>query len=183
MGQKRDAIGITPTVVAKDAPNLLKGCAFWEVKLLPSIATAIAADRIVELQTTEPEEVLARLVAAIAASAGLADREEALRTAILAREELSSTAIDGGLALPHARLPGLKAFTIALGRSREGVAFGAQDGRPVHIFLMLAGPEGEERQPDYLKLLRSATGFLRAEKERLLGLEDLTMAYALCQEY
>ncbi len=57
------------------------------------------------------------------------------------REELSSTAMDGGLAIPHAKVPRLERMYGAFGRSVEGVSFGAPDGGKSHLFFVLISPE------------------------------------------
>lgn len=58
-----------------------------------------------------------------------------------AREELSSTAMDGGLAIPHAKVPRLERMYGAFGRSPDGVSFGAPDGGRSHLFFVLISPE------------------------------------------
>ena len=58
-----------------------------------------------------------------------------------AREELSSTAMDGGLAIPHAKVPRLERMMGAFGRSLAGVHFGAPDGGRTHLFFVLISPE------------------------------------------
>ncbi len=59
---------------------------------------------------------------------------------VVAREELVSTAVGNGVALLHPRHlhpSKIKAPSILLGRSVEGVEFDAQDGKPVNLFFML----------------------------------------------
>jgi len=63
-----------------------------------------------------------------------------LRTKCLAREELLSTAVGDGVAIPHPRDPvaTLRAPAIVVfGHSRTGIAFGAADGLPVHLFFLM----------------------------------------------
>lgn len=149
---------------------------------MPSIASAIAPERVVDISDTEKGPALAKLVTALSNSSDNLDHERLL-AAINSREDLSPTGIGEGLALPHARLPELKSFVLGLGRLSQGVEFDAPDGQPVHLMCMLVGPDNPDRQPDYLKLLRSATQFMRNERDRLLSLDDVKMAYALFQEY
>jgi mannitol/fructose-specific phosphotransferase system IIA component (Ntr-type) len=59
-------------------------------------------------------------------------------TALFDREDVATTAIGGGIALPHARLPHLPACLATLGISHGGLDFAARDGQPVHLVLMLA---------------------------------------------
>ncbi len=60
---------------------------------------------------------------------------------LLKREELGTTAIGHGVAVPHCRAKGLKAPLLCLGLSREGVAFEAVDGKLSHVFFLLVSPE------------------------------------------
>lgn len=63
-----------------------------------------------------------------------------LRTKCLAREELLSTGVGNGVAIPHPRDPvaTLRAPAIVVfGRSTQGIDFGAADGKPVHLFFLM----------------------------------------------
>jgi PTS system nitrogen regulatory IIA component len=57
------------------------------------------------------------------------------------REELGTTAIGHGVAIPHCRTKGLKSPILLLGLSKEGVAFEAVDGKLSHAFFLLVSPE------------------------------------------
>jgi mannitol/fructose-specific phosphotransferase system IIA component (Ntr-type) len=60
---------------------------------------------------------------------------------LLRREEMGTTAIGHGVAVPHCRAAGLKAPALLLGLSREGVPFAAVDGELSHVFFLLVSPE------------------------------------------
>jgi len=60
---------------------------------------------------------------------------------IAKREELGSTGVGNGVALPHARLPSLKAPFALLARLRHPIDFDAIDGEPVDIVVLLLIPE------------------------------------------
>jgi PTS system fructose-specific IIA component/PTS system nitrogen regulatory IIA component len=66
-----------------------------------------------------------------------------LRDGVLAalfhREEIQSTALGQGLgmAIPHAKHPGVRGLVGVFGRSREGIDFASPDGQPAHLFIML----------------------------------------------
>lgn len=93
-----------------------------------------------ELKATNKRDVLAELIGVIAKRASACDPEAMLRI-FLEREQLGSTGIGDGIAIPHGKLAGLDATVVAFGRSRKGVAFEALDGKPVHLFFLLAAPE------------------------------------------
>lgn len=72
-------------------------------------------------------------------SGSITDRK-AYRAAILAREEQTSTAIEAGIAVPHAKSGCVKAPSLAAMKLREGVDYGAMDGQPTDLFFMIAAP-------------------------------------------
>ena len=80
-----------------------------------------------------------------------ADDEERVVSVLLAREQLGSTGIRDGLAIPHGKLPDLDGLTAALGIAKAGVDFGALDGEPSRVFIVLLSPEGAGG--DHLKAL------------------------------
>lgn len=80
--------------------------------------------------------------------------------AALNQEFLVSTDIEAGMAFPHARLPGLKALSFALGRSGDPLGWGAKGGRLVRLVFLLAVPATDSTQ--YLSLI---SGLARLAKE------------------
>jgi len=89
----------------------------------------------------EPKDAIA-LLAEKAATAGGID-PTAARRKVLDREQLVSSALGNGLALPHARVPGLAQAQIAVGLSLEGIDFDAPDGRPVRLVILMLTPEAD----------------------------------------
>ncbi|MBU1080693.1 MAG: PTS sugar transporter subunit IIA, partial [Spirochaetes bacterium] len=67
------------------------------------------------------------------------------------REKLSSTGIGEGVAIPHALMEGVAATTMAVARLAEPVDFDAEDGGPVDLVFMIAGPRSDTG--GHLKLL------------------------------
>lgn len=65
---------------------------------------------------------------------------EAVRTAVLARERQHPTGLCDGLAFPHARVPGLETVAMACLTLKTPVDFGALDGRPADIVCLLVAP-------------------------------------------
>ena len=90
--------------------------------------------------------------------------------AVMKREKLGTTGMGDGVAIPHAKLDGIKGIVGAFGRSSAGLDFSAVDGESVHVvFLILSSSSKSEphlnalrkvmsaiRQPNVLKFLRSA---------------------------
>ncbi|MEZ5065010.1 MAG: PTS sugar transporter subunit IIA [bacterium] len=89
---------------------------------------------------------------------------EALTDDLAAREVMGSTGVGGGIAFPHARVSFLPGIRLAFVRTRQPVPYDALDGRPVDLFLAVAGPVQGRR--DYLVVLGSLSYLFRSELTR-----------------
>jgi PTS system nitrogen regulatory IIA component len=103
------------------------------------IVDLLGPDAVLELAGRTSDAVLAELAAPVARAAGLDPAQ--LGAALAERERLGSTGVGEGVAIPHARVPGLAQLAACFGRSREGIAFQAIDGKPARLFLALFAPE------------------------------------------
>ena len=97
----------------------------------------------IDVRARDKTRLLRHLSAQAASELGL-DADE-VSNLIAEREELGSTGVGNGVALPHARLRGLKAPFGLLARLREGIDFAAIDDRPVDIVFLLLLPETADR--------------------------------------
>ncbi len=61
---------------------------------------------------------------------------------LMEREELGSTGIGQGIAIPHGKSDTVSDLAAAFGVSADGVSFDSLDGEPVNIFFLLVAPEG-----------------------------------------
>jgi PTS system nitrogen regulatory IIA component len=146
-----------------------------------SLSKLLAEDRIIYLTHTEKTEAIRELVNTFCNSSGLEDYES-LYTAIMEREALLPTGIGYGLAIPHAKVPYVKEFGLALGISGEGIKYGSPvDEIPAQILFLIVGPEG--RQTDYLRLLARVNQFLKREREKILAAKGINEIYSLTLEY
>ena len=99
--------------------------------------TLLSEDLIVpDLESSTRDEVLKEIVHFLR-TGGRISREKPLLGKLVAREELGSTAIGDGVAIPHCKLKGLTSPLLLLGVSRRGVAFGAPDGKPSYLFFLV----------------------------------------------
>ena len=89
---------------------------------------------------------------------------KALLEAILRRENLESTGIGMGVALPHARTPAVRRTALAFGRSEEGVDFNSLDRKPSHLVFLIVAPE--DRKTEYIMTLARVSKLLRREEIR-----------------
>lgn len=91
-----------------------------------------------DLDARNPVGAIALLAAVAADRAGL--RPEAVADAVLRREALMSTGLGYGVAVPHARFPGLKEPVVVVGRNSIGLDFNAHDGQPVRLLFLVLTP-------------------------------------------
>ncbi|RKZ22547.1 PTS sugar transporter subunit IIA [bacterium] len=90
-----------------------------------------------ELEATTREEVLRELVDLLPVGD---DKKELIYQRLLERENLGTTGIGKGIAIPHSRTLALKDVFVIVGRSKKGVDFNALDGKPVHLFFLIVAP-------------------------------------------
>ena len=81
--------------------------------------------------------------------------------AITSREELGSTGLGNGIAIPHGKIAGLKGVTALVARLDEPINFDSVDDQPVDIVVMLLAPTGAGA--DHLKALSRVARLLRTE--------------------
>ena len=110
------------------------------------------------LKAKSKQEALAELAGVFEKGKIKCDSGAMLRV-LLERENLGSTAIGDGIAIPHGKLAGLDEILVAFGRSREGIAFEALDGKPVHLFFLLMAPQNSASQ--HLKVLAKISRMLK----------------------
>lgn len=129
------------------------------------------------------DAVLGELVAKIPQLAKQAEARESLLRALREREELHSTGIGDGIALPHARnaLVGLvDRPIIVFARHGTGIPYGAIDNVPARLFFLLISPSVTE----HLAILAQLSRLLRDAglRQRLLTVDRADKVVALIQK-
>lgn len=93
----------------------------------------------------------------------ISNRDE-FKAAILRREEQSTTGIGDGIAIPHAKTIAVKEAAIVFGKSADGVNYDSLDGKPAHLFFMIAAPDGANNT--HLEALARLSGLLMKAEVR-----------------
>jgi nitrogen PTS system EIIA component len=65
---------------------------------------------------------------------------------LMAREQLGSTGLGKGVAIPHGRMRGLKRAAAAIVRVKDPIEFGSPDGQPVRLLVVLLVPDHATQQ-------------------------------------
>ena len=89
---------------------------------------------------TQKKDIINELIELADKSGRIRDKEEALR-AVMTREEMMSTGLEHGIAIPHAKTDSVSEIVMALGISKQGIDFESVDGEPSKIFFLLLAPE------------------------------------------
>lgn len=102
--------------------------------------------------------------------------------ALSAREELGSTGLGNGIAIPHGKIAGLSGVVAVFARLAEPIEFDSVDDLPVDLVMMLLAPLG--MGADHLKALARVARLLRTESvtERLRAAETPAQLYAILNE-
>ena len=134
-----------------------------------------------DLPATDSQGVLRALAGRVAAQ-GLVKNGEELFQQLWEREQLGSTGIGQGVAIPHCKLKGLARGVVAVGLVPAGVDFGAVDGQPVKVFFLVVSPA--ESPAEHLQILAAISRWIRADGHagKLLALHDPAAVYDLLRD-
>ncbi|HHF2885836.1 fructose-specific PTS transporter subunit EIIC [Vibrio diabolicus] len=96
-----------------------------------------------DLKAQTKDEALKELVEMLEAAGKLNSQSQFLAD-IWKREEIGNTGFDDGIAIPHAKSDAVAQPAVAVGISRNGIDYGAEDGELSDVFFMLASPDGDD---------------------------------------
>ncbi|MFT8836511.1 fructose-specific PTS transporter subunit EIIC [Liquorilactobacillus satsumensis] len=112
---------------------------------------------IMDLKASTKEEAISEMVHQYFVT-GVINDEDLYKKDIVAREKQSTTGIGDGIAMPHAKDKAVQRATVLFAKSEKGVDYDALDGNPVHLFFMIAAPEGANNT--HLQALATLSGLL-----------------------
>ncbi|MCX7982681.1 MAG: PTS sugar transporter subunit IIA [Syntrophales bacterium] len=130
------------------------------------------------LEAKTKKDVLEELVKAALCDSAVEDLEKVVKV-LLDRENLGSTGIGDGTAIPHGKVSIINSMRIAFGRSLQGVEFNALDGKPVYLFFLLLAPESS--QSIHLRVLAKISRMARDAdfRSRLMGAKNSREIYEI----
>jgi len=133
-----------------------------------------------EVEGTTKDEVLKELIGLL----GLDDKSEGMLFKMLKRREnLGSTGIGRGIAIPHCRSLVVSKLRVAFGRKKQGLDFKAIDEKPVNFFFLIVAPPLEVSN-QYLPVLGKIAQFSKEPDvpDRLMKLTEAPQFMALLEE-
>ncbi|MDE0239172.1 MAG: PTS IIA-like nitrogen regulatory protein PtsN [bacterium] len=145
------------------------------------ISSLVTPDGVVpRLRSASKKQVLQEL--ARHASRIIGADERVIFDALLERERLGSTGVGLGIAIPHAKLPGLPGLYGVFARATSPIDFDSVDEQPVDLVFLLLAPE--DAGADHLKALARVSRLLRNQDvcQKLRGADSQEAIYALLTE-
>lgn len=84
---------------------------------------------------------------------------------LISRENVSSTGMQDGIAIPHVKSQYIKKLSLVVGISKEGKDFSSLDGEKSHIFFLIVSPKDSNRL--FMKILSTLAGISCVDEEKL----------------
>ena len=133
------------------------------------------------LESKSKKDVIKELVDLLFATGKVKDKKKMVQT-LMEREELGSTGIGQGIAIPHGKSDTVTDLAAAFGLSTEGIGFESLDGEPVNIFFLLVAPENSAGI--HLKALARISRLMKDQtfRKRLMEANSSEEIYALFSE-
>jgi fructose-specific phosphotransferase system IIA component len=119
---------------------------------------------LLQIKSSNKEDIIRELADLVKSSPEIISVEKFIED-VFERENIGSTGIGNGIAIPHARSEAVKDFVIVFGRSDAGINFSAIDNHPVNLFFLMGTPK-EKNINGYLKILAHLSRLLTREALR-----------------
>lgn len=134
-----------------------------------------------QIDASDREEVLRTLSDRLAEHQVIESADE-LYAKLMEREQLGSTGVGAGVAIPHCKLGELSRVVLAIGITRRGVEFSAVDTEPVRLFFLVVSPT--DAPAVHLQVLAAISRWLKQDSHasRVLELRDPQAIYRLLEE-
>jgi len=126
------------------------------------------SDVISELKHTKKDDVIKEIANVFFKNGYIKDKEPFIKK-IKEREEIESTGVGDGIAIPHARCDAVKELRVVFARSTTGVDFNAMDSKPVYLIFMISASLGVKKE--YLQVIAKIARLLKSKNYRKKLLE------------
>lgn len=136
----------------------------------------------VPLESHEKQAAIYELVELLAEKVGIDDVDE-LKQAVWQRESTRTTGIGHGVGIPHGKCKGAKKLQMAVGIAEKPIDFGAIDGKPVELILLLASPM--DQTGPHIQALAQISRMLTDEalRGRIKTAHDPDQLYHVIEQY
>ncbi len=129
------------------------------MKLSPHLKAGLILNN---CQSTSTEEILNEIIHHLKIKNKISNEKHILKK-LIDREKLGSTSIGNHSAVPHAKLKEIKEPLIAVGISKKGVMYHAEDKEPVHFIILILSPTNSPIV--HLQILAAAASLIKKSKK------------------
>ena len=159
----RKTLWIEPSHPTLDAPCPHCGSLLWFPRsIIGGALDSPDSDVVIALSATSKEEAIDEILLALARRNSIDRRStRQITKAILHREDLGSTAVGRGFAIPHVKHESVDRLVVALATSEDGIDYNSLDGRPVHTLFLMISPA--DRPGDHLWAMERLSRFIRSQ--------------------
>jgi len=117
---------------------------------------------VLDFRAGNKKEAMERLIEPVAEGAA----RPAMLAALMEREELGTTGIGFGVAVPHIRADSVTEPVVVFGRSAKPLDFDAMDGSPCSLFFLVMGPTVSDAQETHLHAMAKISRLMRQPQNR-----------------
>ncbi len=128
---------------------------------MPAVTDYTKSEFIKVLKATDKMKAIEEL-AAVFNGTEISSDIDSLILSLKEREEIMSTGIGFGIAIPHAKITAVKEMAFGIGISKKGIPFDSMDGEPVHLVILVAA--GERQHKEYLRLLSNIMSIIKKDR-------------------
>jgi len=114
-------------------------------------------------------DAITRMVNMLSGHPAVSDLEK-VRKAVLERENIGSTGVGKGIALPHAKTSAVNSTAAVFVTTNEPIEFDSLDGRPVNLIFLLVG--NSESKSEHIRILSRISRLLNQDELRIKFLES-----------
>jgi len=123
----------------------------------------LKADYVAFLETTSKDETLNEMIHLMDRSENILDKNK-FSQAVFQREQIVSTGIGLGMAIPHVKIKEVADITIGIGIIRKGIDWNAIDNKPVHVVFLIAASDSQHEA--YLRILAKIVLVMKNQSRR-----------------
>ena len=133
-----------------------------------------------DMKSTTKIDAIKELVALLKKAGAIAE-EDSVAKVVLEREELGTTGIGEGIAVPHGKSGAVNRLVAAFGKSEKGIDFASVDKQPVHLLFLLIAPS-DSAGPHLMALARISRLLKnRGFRNNLMDAESASEILKICE--
>ena len=147
------------------------------------ISTFLMQDMVIPQLASESGEEALREMVDFLKKKNIISRDKEIFERLIQRENLGSTGIGDGVAIPHCKVKEVKNPTILLSISKKGIDFHSFDGKPTHVFfLVVSAPDNPSLSLQILAAIAHLVRKAHPLKKKILNADNISTILRIVRE-